>query len=276
MAELVAAIAASHAPLILSAWNAAPADQRERIERALKDLHRRLSGARPDVVVIAANEHFTNFFLNNFPAFCIGVADGYMAPIEDWLGVEKTIIPGHRSLSEWLLSSGLQHDFDLSFSEELILDHGIVTVLHQLTPGLRCPIVPIIQNCSVSPMPTLRRCYRFGEFLRQAIAEWPVDARVAVVGSGGLSHWVGDPKVGQINETFDRWFLERLASGDVESLMALSDDEMLAAGNGAHEIRSWLTAAGVAGGAPAEVLCYEPVKAWITGIGLALFPVQTR
>ena len=80
----------------------------------------------------------------------------------------------------------------------------------------------------------------------------------------------------KLTRRFDRWFLERMASGDVESLIALKDDEVIAAGNGAHEIRSWLTAAGVAGGAHADVLCYEPVKEWITGIGLAVFPVQTR
>jgi aromatic ring-opening dioxygenase catalytic subunit (LigB family) len=149
-----------------------------------------------------------------------------------------------------------------------------MTVLHLLDPGARRPVVPIVQNCAVAPMPSLGRCYRLGGALRRAIEAWPVAARVALIGTGGLSHWVGMPGMGRINTEFDRWFLDCLAAGRAEDVLALTDREVERAGNGAHEIRSWLTVAGAVAGKPARVLAYEPVAAWVTGMGVVTFGDQ--
>ncbi|HSE94336.1 MAG TPA: extradiol ring-cleavage dioxygenase, partial [Methylomirabilota bacterium] len=65
MAELVAAVAASHAPLITGAPESAEAGQRERVYAGLAALRRELGRARPDALVVCSNEHFTNFFLDN-------------------------------------------------------------------------------------------------------------------------------------------------------------------------------------------------------------------
>jgi len=104
--------------------------------------------------------------------------------------------------------------------------------------------------------------------LRRAIEQWPNPARVALIGAGGLSHWVGMPGMGRINVDFDRWFLSRLAAGRAEEGVTLTDAEVERAGNGAHEIRSWLTVAGAVPGKPARVLAYEPITAWVTGMGV--------
>jgi aromatic ring-opening dioxygenase catalytic subunit (LigB family) len=160
---------------------------------------------------------------------------------------------------------------EMAFSHALKLDHGMVTVYRQLSLEGRLPLVPIIQNCAVKPMPSLRRCYELGVALRRAIESCPLDLNVAVVGAGGLSHWVGHPNVGDIDDVFDRWFLDRLAAGDIDELLSLPDDEVELAGNGAHEIRSWLTAAGAAAPERAQVLAYEAIQPWITGMGVALF-----
>jgi len=143
-----------------------------------------------------------------------------------------------------------------------------MTVLHFLNPDGRVPVVPIVQNCAVAPMPSLGRCYRLGAALRRAIEQWPNPARVALIGAGGLSHWVGMPGMGRINVDFDRWFLSRLAAGRAEEVVTLTDAEVERAGNGAHEIRSWLTVAGAVPGKPARVLAYEPITAWVTGMGV--------
>lgn len=271
MASLVAAVAASHAPTITAAPETAEAGPRERIHGAMAALGRELEAARPDVLVICSNEHFTNFFLDNFPPFCLGIGDRHTGPAEAWLRIPRRPVPGHRALGTWLLERLLDAEFDPAFSEDLTLDHGIMTVLHFLNAGLGAPVVPIIQNCAVRPMPSLRRCHRFGEALRRAIEAWPEPARVALIGAGGLSHWVGMPGMGRINVEFDRWFLDCLAGGRVEEILRLTDAEVEAAGNGAHEIRSWLTVAGAARGAPGRVLAYEPIPAWVTGMGVLAF-----
>jgi protocatechuate 4,5-dioxygenase beta chain/2,3-dihydroxyphenylpropionate 1,2-dioxygenase len=78
------------------------------------------------------------------------------------------------------------------------------------------------------------------------------------------------PQAGQINERFDRDFLIRLESGDAVHLTDYDDAVLDAAGNGAHEIRTWLVAAGAAGaGVPFETLAYEPVPEWLTGTAVA-------
>ena len=267
MAQVVAAFAASHAPLITAAPEAAEPERRERIYAAMGELRREVEHARPSAVVICSNEHFTNFFLDNFPAACIGIGDEHLGPVEEWLRVPRTTLPGHRNLGTWLLEQAFQHGFEVAFSEELQLDHGIMTVLHFITPDMRVPVVPIIQNCAVKPMQTLRRCYEFGSVLRRAVEAWPEDERVALVAAGGLSHWVGMPGMGRINSDFDRWFLDLLATGRAEEALAMSDADVEQAGNGAHEIRSWLTLAGAMGPRPARVLAYEPIPEWATGMG---------
>lgn len=272
MAELVAACMASHAPLITANPESAEAGQKERIHGAMHRLAEELRAARPTALVICSNEHFTNFFYDNMPPFCVGLAERYQGPVEAWLRVEQGWVPGQPALGRWLVGQALEHDFDLAWSQELRLDHGMMTVLHFLTPTMNVPVVPIIQNCAVKPLPTLRRCYRLGQELRRAIEAWDAPGeRVALIGAGGLSHWVGLPEMGQLNEEFDRWFLDLMASGRAEEALSLSEAEVEAAGNGAHEIRSWLTVAGAMAGRPAHVLAYEPIQAWSTGMGVASF-----
>ncbi len=41
-----------------------------------------------------------------------------------------------------------------------------------------------------------------------------------------------------------------------------------AAGKGAQEIRTWVAMAGALDDAPMHVLCYEPIDALITGMGV--------
>ncbi len=271
MAELVAAVAASHAPLITAAPESADPGQRERVYAGMAALRQELERARPDALIICSNEHFTNFFLDNFPPFCIGVGEQHVGPAEDWIRIPRGRLPGHPALGRWLVERAYAEEFDPAFSEDLCLDHGIMTVLHFLSPGWRVPVVPIVQNCGVAPMPSLGRCYRLGGALRRAIEAWPSPARIALIGAGGLSHWVGMPGMGRIDADFDRWFLDRLAAGRVEEVLALSDAELERAGNGAHEIRSWLTVAGAVPGKAARVLAYEPIAPWVTGMGVVTY-----
>lgn len=268
MGEIVAAFASSHAPLLTAAPEAADPAQTRPIYEALQQLREQLSAARPDALVVCSNEHFTNFFFDNYPPFCIGIGEAHEGPVEDWLKIEKCMVPGAPALGRELLTRAYDEGFDPAFSEELRLDHGIMTLLHFLTPDMTLPVVPIIQNCSVVPMPAVQRCYQFGAFLARAIAAQNAVPRVALLAAGGLSHWVGAPHMGEINDGFDRAFLDLLAGGRGRVAAGLSNEQIEQAGNGAHEIRSWITLAGAMGPRPAKVLAYAPVHAWITGMGV--------
>ena len=119
-----------------------------------------------------------------------------------------------------------------------------MTVYYELDNDMKLPLVPIVQNCAVPPLMPVRRAYEFGKALGDAIRSYDGLERVAVIGAGGLSHYIGNPRVGDIDEEFDRWFLERLERGELDQVLDMPDDEIEIAGNGNHEMRSWLAVAG--------------------------------
>src|SRR5215204_3594204 len=251
MAAIVAAAIASHAPLILSAPESAPDDQRRALFDAFARLRADFEAAQPQALIVCANDHFTNLFFDNVPPFLVGIAAHHEGPVEE----------------------GSEQGFDLAFSEEVRLDHGIFVGLQFLDPEGRVPVVPLVQNCSIDPMPAPRRCYEFGRFLRRALEAFPGLERVAMLGQGGLSHWVGTARMGEINDAWDRRVLDLFVRGEAGAVAGWSRDQIEEAGNGAHEIRSWLTLAGAMEGRPAELLAYEPVAAWVTGMGVLRYAV---
>jgi Catalytic LigB subunit of aromatic ring-opening dioxygenase len=271
MAEITLAYASSHAPMMAAARDSAPEEQRNNFLGALQSI--RDDARRRDIqtVVVLSNEQFTNFFLENFPQICIGVGERNWGPIEASPPIDKVWIPGHPALADHIARSTLSAGFDPAFSHQLELDHRVMTVYHELDSEMRLPLVPIVQNCAVEPLMPLRRCYAFGEALGDAIRSFDGLDRVAVVGAGGLSHWIGTPREGDIEESFDRWFLDRLEQGKLDEIMDIPDEELVLAGNGAHEIRSWLAVAGAAAPAQARTLTYEPIAPWSTGMAVSRF-----
>ena len=193
----------------------------------------------------------------------------HQGPVEKWIRIAEFSVPGAPSFAAQLLKAGAQAGFDLAFSERLPLEHGIAVPLSLITPRYDLPIVPLIQNCMVPPMPTLARCHAVGRLIR-ATAE-ASGLRVGVLGTGGLSHWPGAPESGSIDTVFDRDFLATLASDAPDRILELSDERLDQAGFGAWEVRQWATALGAAGNAHARVLAYEAITPWETGCAVALF-----
>src|SRR5437773_12449656 len=85
MASLVGAFAASHGPLIIREWERVPAEQKKRMSAPYQELGRRLTAAKPDVLVMVSPDHWSNFFLDNYPAVCIGVGAANDGPPEPWM-----------------------------------------------------------------------------------------------------------------------------------------------------------------------------------------------
>jgi Catalytic LigB subunit of aromatic ring-opening dioxygenase len=271
VAEVVLAYCASHAPMMSSARMAAPQEQRDNFFGALTHVRTAAVERGAEVCVVLSNEHFTNFFLENFPQICVGLGEKNWGPTEEWLPIDKVWIPGHPGLGRHITEHTLASGFDPAFSHQLELDHGIMTVYHELDPDMRLPLVPIVQNCAVAPLMPLRRAYEFGIALGEAIRSYRGVQRVALVGAGGLSHFIGNPRVGDVEEGFDRWFLDRLQRGEIDEIVDMPDSEVELAGNGSHEIRSWLAVAGAMAPLHATTLAYEPVQPWITGMGVAVW-----
>ena len=88
--------ACSHAPGITGRAHMADPAVVQEFHGAYRAMAARLAAARPDVLIVVAAEHFANFFMNNMPAFAVGMANDYEGPIEDpeWLGIARTKVPG--------------------------------------------------------------------------------------------------------------------------------------------------------------------------------------
>jgi aromatic ring-opening dioxygenase catalytic subunit (LigB family) len=267
--SIVAALAAGHAPGITGWPESAPPDQTERFFQGYEKLRKTLIAARPEMLVVVTPEHWANFFLDKMPAFCLGIGQEFAGPLEDpkFLRVPRTKVPGAPTSARKLFEA-MSGEIDLAFSEELILDHGTMVPLHLLTPQMNLPVIPLIVNCLAHPMPPLERCYRMGRVLGEAVRSWP--ERVALLATGGLSHWPAMLEAGTINVEFDQGFLRLFKEGRAREFMRNTDAEVESqAGPGAHEIRCWMALAGALEGAKGEIFAYEPVKPWATGCAVA-------
>jgi len=273
VAELVGCFAASHGPLLVREWEAIPPDQKARLSAAYAELGKRISAARPDVIVEIAPDHWSNFFLDNIPSVCIGVGEVHDGPPEPWMKpFPHRELAGDAGLAMHIAATAMQEGFEPSLSHRLKLDHGFCIPLLRMGLADLPRIVPVIVNSIEPPLPSPRRCLQWGALLRKSIESYPARLRVAVLGSGGLSHSIGEPTMGAIDEQLDRECIRLFASPE-NQLLSYLEKKLPDAGNGTEEIRNWLVAHGAAGGRGFELIDYLPVPAVIVGCGFAAWSI---
>ncbi len=268
MAEIAGIFAVSHTPVMTNLPDNPPADVTAAVFASFRAIGEEIAGIQPDVVLLISDDHLHNFFLDNMPAFCIGLGEKHDSPVEGWLKVAKRVIPGHPAFAAHLLGSLYSDSFEPALSMELTLDHGMITPLELAGISGDFPCVPLLVNCVQPPLPRMGRCIALGKAVRKAIESFEGAERVVVLATGGLSHDVGTPRMGIVNAEFDRTFLSLLEAGEPEALACYAQEHVNEAGNGAEEIRNWLVAHGIAGCRGFTLHHYEPVQDWYTGIGL--------
>jgi protocatechuate 4,5-dioxygenase beta chain len=129
--------------------------------------------------------------------------------------------------------------------------------------------VPLQVNVVQHPLPTARRCFRLGQALRKAVESYG-DARVVVLGTGGMSHQLQGKRFGFMNEKFDQWFMDELEKNP-EGLAEISHQKIMEeAGAEAVELIMWLTMRGAVAKNAKRVHrhYYAPMT---TGMGLITF-----
>ena len=229
--------------------------RRDELFAKMEVMRQEIAASGAEALLVVAAEHFANFFMNNMPAFCIGMADDYEGPIEDpnWLRIARTRVPGNAALSRRIVREVMQ-TVDTAYAEEWKFDHGIMVPLHFLTPYYDLPIIPANINCQGPPLTPLARAWAFGEALRRACDAVP--EKIALLGTGGISHWPATPDSGKINEAWDRAFLARLLRQNRAALIAYTDEETYRdGGQGGFEIRTYIATAAAARG-PGELQYY--------------------
>jgi aromatic ring-opening dioxygenase catalytic subunit (LigB family) len=270
----VAAVAASHAPNILlepgAEWDEfmmlhyrmAPqagstkpsleAQQKLRrdAEKAYAALRADLEAARPDVLIVVANDQFVNFAHNNIPTFFVTLAD----EVKGQFTRHRFHYRNHKELGQAILRAGIDAGIDFSFGEYIELQHTQTVPLHFLLPEPKIPILPIYVNTWVDPIPTPRRCYRIGVRISKVADGWK--ERVAILATGGLSLFPGSPRIGEIDTSFDHKLLEILREGKGRTLADYSVEEICKAGD--SEFLNWMVAIGSIGDAKTKETFYMP------------------
>ena len=226
MATIVGGIATSHTPTIGFAIDTGKQQDPvwAPIFEGYKPVQKWLADKRPDVLFYIYNDHVTSFFFDHYSHFALGIGDRYW-PADEGGGPRKLPpIEGHPALARHIAAGLVADEFDLSYFQAKGLDHGFFSPMSLLWPhenGWPAPIVPLAVGVLEFPIPSARRCYKLGRSLRTAIQSYPEDLKVAIVGTGGLSHQVHGERAGFNNTPWDMEFLELLEK-DPESLTKLT------------------------------------------------------
>ena len=270
MAEVVGGFLMPHVPSIPTGGYGESPKQKAASDNAFEHIAKRIKALNADTIIIIGDDHYENFGPHCIPSCLIVTGDIDLSAHAQTLGMTGGAIPNNEPLARHILDTGFQEGIDWSFAKSLGVDHSVGVPYHMSVkryPDMR--VIPVYLNCVVAPLIRSRRAYQIGQSMLRAVQSWSGNERVVVFGTGGISHWVGGPGMGHVNVEFDRSVLEMIEKGDVEELIALSDQAILAeAGNGALEIKNWLCALGaLPSNAKAETIAYEPIPHWVTGCG---------
>lgn len=270
---LVFAGVCSHAPGITGRAERADPKVRDEFYAGLNRMRQAIEDSGAEALIVVAAEHFANFFMNNMPSYAIGMADEYEGPIEDpeWLKIQKTKIPGNPDLSLRIIKEVMKTS-DIAYAQEWQFDHGIIVPLHFLTPRYDMDIIPVNINCQGPPLTPLSRAWEFGRSLRRACDSVP--EKIAVIGTGGISHWPATPNSGKIVEEWDRDYLGKWLANDKDALLAYTDEEThVDAGQGGFEIRTFTAISGLCEGNKGELWFYAPIPIFAVGCTVAVMDV---
>ncbi len=269
MAKLVGAFCTPHIPLIAANPNVASKEQVEIVFNGFKHIQQRLRELQVDTAIVIGDDHYTVFGPHCLPSMLIAIGD-VEGPHEDWLGHERAPIVNNPELAEHIMNYGFDHGFDWAVAKAITVDHStFVPYLKIIKDMDNMRMIPVYIGAGVLPLIKTTRCIQLGEMIADAVAAHESDARVAIIGTGGLSHWVGAPEMGKVNEEFDQQILDMIKRRDIDALTSIDDNYVLEnAGNGALEYRNWLVAVGASRQYELDVICYEPIHAWVTGTAL--------
>jgi 3-O-methylgallate 3,4-dioxygenase len=266
-------------------WNRRHAECRA----AIAELARVFAEVKPDVAVIVGNDQYEIIKKALQPAF--SVFWGQDIVNNEWseariaqlppgiaVGLPGHIPPGGATyrglpdLGEHIIKSAVADAFDVTSLTEMTggeTPHAFGFVYRQIMGDAPVPNVPIILNTFFPPnQPTVGRCYDFGKAIVRAIESWDADTRVALIASGGLTHFV-------IDEEVDRTLLDAMKKGSIEDVAALGEPIFQA---GTSEVKNWVPVAGAMAnlGFEPTIVDYVPCYRSEAGTGNAMGFVYWR
>jgi 2,3-dihydroxyphenylpropionate 1,2-dioxygenase len=261
MGEIVAAFATCHAPQLFTYPPDEDPVQLDASIAGMRELGKLLDETRPDVILFLGSDHLETFSIGCVPTFAIVAGSRAIA---EFAG-RRFDLPIHREMAEDLLYKLVSADFDIAYSEDAVLGHTFAVPFEFVIGGRAIPVIPIHTNVYLPPLPGLKRCAALGREMANVIASRP--ERVAIIASGGMSHYPGTWKYPQPEFDFDKWMIAELERGNVEALFDLTTEQLDEVGN--TELLPWAIMLGAIGAVPGELVQYTPT--WHHGHAMMRF-----
>jgi hypothetical protein len=292
MAKLIGCLAMSHAPQLMlnpDHWGLLNNREKERLPdkpeldretaevkwakwngcmEAIAKLRQKIEAFDPDVLIVVGDDQHENLVDDNMPPFSIYMGEEVEASVSlRYLNQPKsenrTKYRVDAKLAGALVAGLMDEGFDPAYSKRTRYDgglgHAFARVLKFLTPDASRRIIPVMVNTYYPPAPSAHRCAQFGVALAKLIGRFPSADRVAVIGSGGLSHT-------KIDEQLDERFVRALQHNDTDYMSAMPASVLV---EGTSEIRNWIVTAAAAN-CSGTMVDYFPLYRTPTGVGCAM------
>jgi hypothetical protein len=252
-------------------------------EAALDHLEAALHAARPDVVLVIGDDQDELFGYDNLPAISVYRGDEIVmketalphpkltwSDKAFWAGYAMDLprrFPGAPKLADDLIRGLIARGVDVATSNEVpdpqrrAFGHAYGFVYRRLMKNFQIPMLPVLLNTYFPPNnPTAARCHYIGSCIAEALAASPINAKVAIVASGGLSHFLCEA-------AFDRKIIDAIKNRDKDTLASIPQESLC---SGSSEIRNWITMAGALGELDCVYDRYLPVYRTPAGTGIGL------
>ena len=258
----------------------------QRVQSSFNVLEEQLKAYNPELLIMIGGDQTEMFDESNVPNLLMFLGDAEWGhntlrgnePSEEDIVRFKVDVPTSKRLLNRLVEEA---GFDIAFSEEQValgtpakgLPHAWTRPAPYLLTGLNVPVLILYMNTYQPPSLTAQRCFDLGRAIAREFKNDP--RRIAIYGSGGLSHDPGGPRSGWVDEPLDRWFLDKLQTGEAEDVTALYGFDSLTMRGGTGEIRAWIVVAGAMHemSTRATVVDYIPAHHAVCGLGWAYWPV---
>jgi 2,3-dihydroxyphenylpropionate 1,2-dioxygenase len=266
MGEIVAAVATCHTPYMFTRPPDENPEQLDAAAAGMAELGKVLDETKPDVIVFLGSDHVETFSVTCIPTFAIIAGSRAIAK---FAGREYNL-PVHREMAEDLLNKlVVEHNFDVAYSEDAELGHAFAVPFEHVIGKRDIPIIPFFTNVYVPPLPTPKRCAALGKAIADIIEGRK--ERVAVIASGGMSHFPGTTKYLSPEFDFDRWLVAQFEAGNTEALLGMTGTQLDEVGN--TEMLTWAMMFGAIGPQPGALVDYIPT--WHHGLAMMRFLPHT-
>jgi len=249
MGKVVAAGATMHAPQLFTRPPEEDLRQLDARVAAMGRLGKVLDETKPDALIVFASDHLDTFFLNSAPTFAVISGERVNCKFAG----KSWDPPIHQALAEEILEGLVRRDFDMAYSQDAELGHSFAAVFEWVLQDGAIPVVPIFINTYLPPLPNPHRAAALGKAIAEIVARRPEN--VAVLASGGMSHYPGTWKYYKPAYDFDHWCIKELENGHSNSFLDLTVQQLDEVGN--TEMLPWAPVLGAVGTQHMELFSYQ-------------------